>query len=184
MEHFKLIRAGIDVAPYLAEIASVEGAWELNAGRKTKIKVQREADAIPIRGMQKSMAKGRAPRDVHETRFTNTSEQFPKIRELLTSIAAELDSELSRARVVKLPSGGKVYPHVDRGEYYRARDRYHLVFKTAPGNTLSCGDETLHMREGELWWFDNQQEHAAENASNEDRIHFIFDLKKRQKIAA
>jgi len=184
MKHFRLIRDRIDVAPYLAEIASVEGAWELNLGRKNKIKVQREADAIPIRGMQKSMAKGREARESHESRFTNTSEHSPKIRELLCAIAAELDSELSRARVVKLPPGGKVYPHIDRGEYYRARDRYHLVFKTSPGNTLSCGGETLHMREGELWWFDNQQEHAAENASQEDRIHFIFDLKKRKKMAA
>lgn len=180
MKNFQLIRDSIDVDPYLQEIAAVPNAWDLNSGRKTKIKVQREADAIPIRGMRKSMANGRKPRDVHESRFTNTSKNFPKIRELLTSIADELDSELSRARIVKLPPGGKVYAHIDRGEYYRERDRYHLVFQTAPGNTLTCADEELHMRVGELWWFDNKKDHAAENASTEDRIHFIFDLLKRK----
>jgi aspartyl/asparaginyl beta-hydroxylase (cupin superfamily) len=32
------------------------------------------------------------------------------------------------------------------------------------------------MREGELWWFDNKQEHEARNDSEYDRIHLIFDL--------
>lgn len=180
MHRFKLIRDSIDVQPYLDEIASVPNAWDLNSGCKDKIKVQREADAIPIRGMRKSRAMGRSPRDVHESRFTNTSKKFPKIKELLASIADDLDSELSRAKVVKLPPGAKVYAHIDRGEYYRERDRYHLVLQTSEGNTLSCAEETLHMRVGELWWFDNKKEHAAQNASEEDRIHFIFDLKKRK----
>lgn len=179
MKNFRLIQGGIDVEPFQQEIASVPNAWNLNSGRKDKIAVQREADAIPIRGLRKSKINGRKNCDVHESRFTHTSKQFPKIRELLTSLAEQLGSELSRARVVRLPSGGKVYPHIDRGEYYRLRDRYHLVFKTEPGNTLTCEDEELHMKVGELWWFDNKKEHSAQNTSDEDRVHFIFDLLKR-----
>jgi len=86
---------------------------------------------------------------------------------------------LSRAKVVRLPAGAKVYPHIDRGEYYRIRDRYHLVFQTAPGNLLRCDDEEVHMKRGELWWFDNKKMHSAINASERDRIHFIFDLLAR-----
>jgi len=163
----------------LDEIASVPDAWGLNAGRKQKIAVQRDVDAIPIRGLRKSKIAGRDKWDVHESRFTNISRNFPKIRALLTSLAEELNGELSRARIVRLPPGGKVYPHIDRGEYYRQRDRYHLVFVTAPGNLLTCEDESVHMKTGELWWFENKREHSAENASDVDRIHFIFDLLKR-----
>ena len=32
------------------------------------------------------------------------------------------------------------------------------------------------MREGELWWFDNNALHEAHNDGDEDRIHLIFDL--------
>ena len=35
------------------------------------------------------------------------------------------------------------------------------------------------MGEGELWWFDNKQEHEAINDGDEDRIHMIFDLLPR-----
>jgi hypothetical protein len=35
------------------------------------------------------------------------------------------------------------------------------------------------MREGELWWFDNKQPHDSVNASDEWRIHVIFDIKAR-----
>ena len=41
---------------------------------------------------------------------------------------------------------------------------------------MRCGDEEVTMREGELWWFDNKEEHEARNESDHDRIHLIFDL--------
>ncbi len=37
------------------------------------------------------------------------------------------------------------------------------------------------MQTGELWWFDNKQMHEARNDSDEDRIHFIFDLLPRDR---
>ena len=32
------------------------------------------------------------------------------------------------------------------------------------------------MKEGELWWFDNDQMHEAHNDGDQDRIHMIFDM--------
>ena len=179
MRYFKLIEKEYPVTPLLEEIASVENAWALNEGRQSKIKVQREAVSIPIRGLRKSKIAGRKKWDVHESRFTTISKQFPRIRSCLESLAQCLDGELSRAKVVRLEPGHRVYPHVDRGEYYRIRDRYHLVLKSEPGNYLKAGDERNWMKPGELWWFDNKATHEAENASNGSRIHFIFDLLPR-----
>jgi aspartyl/asparaginyl beta-hydroxylase (cupin superfamily) len=65
---------------------------------------------------------------------------------------------------------------VDGGDYYRIRDRYHLVLVSAIGSPMACGDEEAVMREGELWWFDNKKPHEAFNRSDEGRIHLIFDL--------
>lgn len=36
------------------------------------------------------------------------------------------------------------------------------------------GGETVRMREGELWWFDNKQYHESHNESEDWRIHYIF----------
>ncbi|MEM6905911.1 MAG: aspartyl/asparaginyl beta-hydroxylase domain-containing protein [Pseudomonadota bacterium] len=176
MKYFTRIADGIDPDPFLAEIAAVNDAWADATGRQDKIAVQREALAIPVRGLRKSMRFGRKRRDVQESRWTSGSVQFPKVRSFLADTAAKLDCDLGRAKIVCLPAGRKVYPHIDRGAYYRLHGRYHFVLKSALGSWFKAGDEDVRMQEGELWWFDNDQMHEATNDGNEDRIHIIFDL--------
>lgn len=176
MKYFKRIRADIPTQPFLDEIARVDDAWAAATGRQDKIAVQREALAIPLRGLRKSKIHGRKRRDVHESRWTTRSADYPLACAFITEVAAELDAELSRARIVCLPAGRRVYPHVDRGEYYRLRGRYHMILKSSAGSWMKAGDEEMRMREGELWWFDNDQMHEAQNDGDEDRIHIIFDL--------
>lgn len=176
MKYFKCLKSGVNPGPYLDEIASVDGAWDLSTGRQDKIQVQREAQAIPIRGLRKSAIGNRKRSDVHESRWTTGSAKFPIIRAFLNDFAAEQDAILGRAKVVCLSAGKRVYPHIDRGEYYRVRNRYHLVLRSAAGSWLKAGDEEVRMQEGELWWFENDQMHEAYNDGDEDRIHVIFDM--------
>ena len=176
MNFFKCIRSDIDPKPFLDEIAGVEDAWGLATTRQEKIAVQREALAIPLRGLRKSAVGERKERDVHESRWTTGSSRFPIACQVLIDTARELDAHLSRAKIVCLPAGRQVYPHIDRGEYYAVRDRYHLVLKSRLGSWLKAGDEECRMTEGGLWWFDNKQVHEAHNDGDEDRIHMIFDL--------
>jgi len=178
VKYFRLIKAGIDPAPFLAEIAAIPDAFDMQRGRQNKVAVQREARAIPLRGLRASAIAGRKRRDVHESRWTTISRQYPLARAFLEETALALDSELSRAKIVSLPPGHRVYPHVDRGEYYRLRNRYHLVL-SSNGSWMRAGDEEQRMRSGELWWFDNDQEHEAHNDGDCDRIHLIFDLLPR-----
>lgn len=176
VNHFKLIRSGIDPTPFLTELMSVEGAWAAATGRQDMIDVQREALAIPLRGLRASAIGARKRRDVHESRWTNGSVAYPLARRFLEDIAAAEDSLMSRAKIVCLPAGRRVYPHIDRGAYYRVRNRYHLVLRSAAGSWLKAGDEEVRMQQGDLWWFDNNQIHEAANDGDEDRIHLIFDL--------
>jgi len=176
MKYFKRILKDIPTEPLLREIASVNDAWAQATGRQDKIAVQREALAIPLRGLRKSQIYGRKRRDVHESRWTTSSVAFPLARAFITEIATRLDADLSRAKIVCLPGGNTVYPHIDRGEYYRLRGRYHMVLKSSAGSWMKAGDEDVRMREGELWWFDNDQVHEAHNDGDQDRIHLIFDL--------
>ena len=183
MQYFKLIRSGIDPRPFLDEIAGINGAWEAATGRQDKIAVQREALAIPLRGLRKSAIGDRKRRDVHESRWTGSAKDYPIACAFLREIAEALDSELSRAKIVCLPAGRRVYSHIDRGEYYRLRNRYHLVLKSTHGSWMKAADEENRMGEGELWWFDNDQPHEAFNDGEEDRIHMIFDLLPKARIA-
>jgi hypothetical protein len=179
MNHFQLVEKDIDVRPILQELERHEEAWEAQMGRKEKVAVQREAAAIPIRGLRRSCIRGRRRRDVHESRYTSLSEEFPAVKAFLEEFAAGNEAELGRARIVRLPGTGHVHAHVDRGDYYRIRDRYHLVLQSAEGSHLRAADEEVWMRTGELWWFDNKRRHEAHNDAELDRIHLIFDLLPR-----
>ncbi len=176
MKYFRCIRSAIDPTPFLDEIAVIKGAWDQSTGRQQKIKVQREARAIPLRGLRKSAIGERKRRDVHESRWTSGSVSYPNACQFLRQVAQTEKSLLSRAKIVCLPAGRRVYPHIDRGEYYAVRNRYHLVLKSSHGSWLKAGDEEIRMNEGELWWFDNKQVHEAYNDGAQDRIHLIFDL--------
>ena len=127
MRYFSLIREGLDPEPFLAEIAEQDDAWALATGRQDKIRVQREALAIPPRGLRKSAIRGRKRRDVMESRWTSGSQAFTSTRDFISAISQDLNSTPGRAKIVRLPPGKRVYPHVDRGEYYRLHGRFHLL---------------------------------------------------------
>jgi len=176
MHYFRCLKSDVDPKPFLDEIAGIDGAWDAATGRQDKIKVQREALAIPLRGLRKSAINGRARRDVHESRWTTGSKPYVLTRTFLEDFAREQDSLLGRAKIICLPAGKRVYPHIDRGEYYRVRNRYHFVLRSTAGSWLKAADEEVRMKEGEVWWFDNDQMHEAFNDGDEDRIHMIFDM--------
>ncbi len=178
MKHFRCLKRGIDPKPFLDEIQAADGIWHEQTGRQQAVSVQRDALAIPVRGLRKSAQGDRARRDVHESRWTTGSSRLPEARAFLERISEAEDAIMGRAKIVSLPPGNKVYPHVDRGEYYRVRNRYHLILQSS-GSWMRAGDEEVRMKTGELWWFDNKAEHEAMNDGNTDRIHLIFDLLPR-----
>ncbi|MBM7066981.1 aspartyl/asparaginyl beta-hydroxylase domain-containing protein [Actibacterium sp. 188UL27-1] len=182
MNYFKRLKANLDPQPFLDEINGIDGAWDVATGRQDKVKVQREAKAIPLRGLRKSAINGRERRDVHESRWTTGSQQYDRARAFLNTFAEEQDSILGRAKIVCLPAGKRVYPHIDRGQYYRVRNRYHFVLKSSLGSWMKAGDEEVRMQEGELWWFDNDQMHEANNDGDQDRIHMIFDMLPKHRV--
>jgi ABC-type nitrate/sulfonate/bicarbonate transport system ATPase subunit len=176
LKNFRRVREHVEIKTILEELARQPGAWKVRTGRQG-IAVEQEA-AIPIRGLRRSKIGDRSRRDVQESRYTTLSKSFPSVVSFIEGFAADEGLGLGRARIVKLPPGSRVPSRRDRGEYYARRDRYHLVLRSE-GTWMRCGEEQVTMREGELWWFDNKEEHEARNESDRDRIHLIFDLEPR-----
>lgn len=88
--------------------------------------------------------------------------------------------ELDRLIVTRVNPGGRILPHSDNvGDYVNAGDiaRYHIVLQGLPGSLFHCGDETVNMRTGEIWWFNAFDLHSVENNSKEDRIHLLVDMR-------
>jgi len=82
--------------------------------------------------------------------------------------------KFSRCGFLSLPVGGEVGKHIDVGNYYLTRDRYHLAIQGRYEYTV--GDESVIVEPGTLLWFNNKLEHGTRNVGDEVRITFVFDV--------
>lgn len=179
LQHFKLINPAVDLHPLLAELDANAHHWLRDTSRQERIKVQRETHSIYLRSALKPFPAGVTHgNDVQESHCTAIAQHFPQILGWTEAVAASLGGELGRVTLVRLAPHGRVYRHIDHGEYYRWRDRYHLVLKSSAGSVLGAGEEWVRMQPGELWWFNNKAPHEAYNESDDWRIHLIFDVLK------
>ncbi len=177
LSRFTLVAKGIDVNPLLSELAAAPETWLADTSRQRKVRCQRDTQNIFLRTAKKPLPAGAVnANDVHESIATKMAKRFSNALAFCEQIADLEGGELGRATLVALQPGGWVRPHVDAGEYYRARDRYHLTLQSLAGSPLTCADETVVMQEGELWVFDNKSEHQARNPSGTARVHLIFDI--------
>lgn len=120
--------------------------------------------------------------------------RLPEAAELIQQLIGRVRGlELGRAMVSRVAPGKAIPPHSDRiaeAEVqfpYRTPpavyfERYHIVVNSAPGMLFRCGDETLMMKTGEVWWFNNALEHEVVNNSAEDRIHLVVDIHSLQGV--
>jgi hypothetical protein len=177
LNSFRLINQNVDVLPLLAEIEAQANLWTQDTRRQEQIKVQQETQTIPLRRARRPFPQGvTQTRDVHASALTPWAKQFPLILGWIEAFVTDLGGELGRASIVRLAPYGRVHRHIDHGEYYRHRDRYHLILKSSCGSLLIAGEEWARMQPGEVWWFDNKVPHAAYNPSDQWRIHLIFDV--------
>ena len=174
--HFARI-AEVPTEPFLAELDAAPEMWRADTSRQRKVRCQRHTENIFLRAAKKPLPPGaKNANDVHESRVLEMARKFPGTLGFCEGVARSVGGELGRATLVALLPCSQVYPHVDAGAYYRIRDRYHLVLRSGNGSPLTAGNETVVMREGELWVFDNKVLHSARNPSGEHRIHLIFDV--------
>jgi hypothetical protein len=80
--------------------------------------------------------------------------------------------------ITKVAPGKGIRAHKDvLGAYAHYYTRYHVVLQGFEGSIFACGDEQVCMRTGEVWWFNANEMHEIKNASGEDRVHLLIDLR-------
>ena len=80
-----------------------------------------------------------------------------------------------RANLVRLQSAGAITEHTDNNFSLVHSHRVHLPIITNAEVGFSVGNETINMKEGELWEINNRRLHTVNNAGSEDRVHLILD---------
>ena len=97
--------------------------------------------------------------------------KLPYVRQVLASFGAVW----SRSRLLRLDPGAVVPEHSDINYHWFYRVRVHIPIVTRPEVLFHCGGETVHMRGGEAWLFDNWRLHCVENPTPDARIHLVAD---------
>lgn len=183
MKNFLLVASGIDVLPLLHAIQRQPDLWDRDRLRTTHpgtphtevSDIWLRFNALPKDGEEAKIL------DEHESINYPAMFALPEARPLIFGMMARLSAErLGRCLITKLKPGGRIAPHVDGGSHAAYYDRYHIVLQAFPGSVFRAGDETVQMRPGEVWWFDNSAEHEVINNGSDDRIHLLIDLRNSQ----
>lgn len=119
--------------------------------------------------------------DEHESVNYPALALLPQARQILFDLMRLVEGErLGRVLITRLPPGKRIHPHRDGGSHAAYYDRYHVALQVLPGAIFSAGPETIQMQPGDVWWFDNSQEHEVVNNSADDRIVMIVDIRSQK----
>lgn len=126
---------------------------------------------------------------IFDKRFMNTNynpiytENYELFKVELKSISEIIlektngNGYLLRAILVKLFKNSEIPEHVDTvNETFKYSRRIHIPIKTNPDCVFNVGDESINMKEGEIWEMNNDKlKHSVINNGDKDRIHLIID---------
>lgn len=105
---------------------------------------------------------------------------LPQARPIIFNLMRFVEGKrLGRVLLTKLEPGKKVHSHIDSGFHAEYYDRYHIVLQNSLGSVFRAGDESVCMKTGDIYWFDNSTEHEVVNNSYDDRIVMIVDIRSK-----
>ncbi len=127
---------------------------------------------------EEALKKHEANFDQHENVDQPAFKLLPEARPLVFGLMAAVQGErLGRVIINKLKPGGRIFAHRDTYAHAEYWDRHHIVLQASPGVVFRAAKESVYMATGEVWWFDNSEEHEVINNSDDDRIHMVVDIR-------
>lgn len=175
MDNIKIIKTGINVSKILRQLEKYPEDW----GAQRKVDgalsmLDRGFPEVDAGVLQLVMGGVRSLDEyVGDTEICIPTPAYNRHTEVVGFLKRHFHSH-SRCGFLSLPVGGGVGTHIDVGDYYLTRDRYHLSIQGTYDYTV--GDETVRVEPGTLLWFDNKLPHGTKNVGDVVRITFVFDI--------
>lgn len=186
MKHFQQIAAGVDILPLMLAIKRRPELWKEDTYLRDYPQGPfGEVETIMLRFPEKRVFELEADLE----RYKGSLEQhicidypaykiLPEARPLIMSLMARVGGEqLGRCMINKVKPGGRIFPHVDTKAHTDYYSRHHIVLQTNPDSVFRAGDEAPIWQAGDVFWFDNTQEHEVQNHGATDRIHLVVDIR-------
>lgn len=153
MKHFLCLERAIPVAPLMDAVMRHPDLWNALA------------DPAQI-----------VLRNGTDCRDTEAMRQLQPIKRIalaaMNSLGASALGILSVQKIA--PKQKIVFKPTDKSDPY---SHYRLVLAALPGSLFLCGEETVAMEAGELWWVDARTTNAINNVTPDDVVHALIHLR-------
>ncbi len=160
-------------------LAEPDSAWTRSVAEQEGNWPHRDARHI-------SLANDLDGRHFRATIFPKYAEYEALLVPLLRTIAARLarGKKVVRIQFAWLGAGSAIARHRDTSITLLYSHRVHVPVETNDQVTFECGEQSVIMREGEIWTFDNTLRHAVHNRGETSRIHLIVDFTEPLPVRA
>lgn len=179
MKYFKKLAEGIDVEPLRLQIEARPDLWNVNKARLS------DDDAHPFAGTSDQWLRYRALeeltskqafREPHWSVNYPSWHALPAAQDIIFNLMHMVRAvHLGGVLLTKIPAGGRVKPHDDRGSWHAEQMDCKVYIPIIANDKCVnyCGDESVVMKAGDCWEFDNQVIHSVENNGPTDRWTLI-----------
>lgn len=107
---------------------------------------------------------------------------LPAARKICFDLMALAEGEvLGGVLITKIPSGGTIAPHVDKGWHVEYYSKFYVCLGGAPGAVMATPDEVLCPLPGQVHLFDNKKLHWVDNQSLFDRMTLIVCIRTNKE---
>jgi hypothetical protein len=181
LQHFHRIATGIDVSGAVAQIADHPELWNAHPGRTREDSPHYGVPDIWVRFRDPAeLTTPESFREAHTAMNYPAWDALPAVGVITNLLMDKVrPKELGGILITKIPSGGLVKPHHDRGgwhaEYYNTK--VYVPLKSNDSCINYCEDEFLMIRAGEAVIFNNLLMHSVENNGTTDRITLIVCMR-------
>ena len=113
----------------------------------------------------------------HFAEFWPAWHKLPALKPIVFDVMAKVRAvHLGAIFITRIPQGKSIKPHHDRGGWHAEffNRKLYVVIKTNERVINRCEDESVVMKRGECWCFENLVTHSVENGGDSDRTTLII----------
>ena len=173
--------ATIEPLPLLLDLQRQPELWNQHTERTRGESPHREVSDVWVRFRRyEELTNPEAFAEPFTPVFYPAWHALPHLRPIVFGLMTRLEAvQLGGVLITRVGPGKQVAPHDDRGRWHPEffRTKAYVVLTSPPECYNTCGDETVVMKPGECWLFDNLELHSTVNNGDADRITLIVSLR-------
>lgn len=176
-----MIADGLRVSPLAAQLRMHKHLWGEHPERVRGVSPHADSQDIWVRYRRPGdLISSKNFAEPHFSVWYPAADALPAAKHLaLEMMRAVGGTHLGGVLLTKIPPGGKILPHDDRGTWHAETMDFKvwLLIDANEGCVNTCEDEAVNMRAGEAWTFSNLKTHSVENNGDTDRICLIICMR-------